>query len=270
LVEAGALIKRGNKMNEKNMLHEEYFNILQSITKVNCSKDDDKYSGVFLPFPKEGIKKYSPRVMLIGRETGGWNTDNKKNTLQRIIDKNEAGKLKDILQEAKTRYDLHLQKLTKKTQSHFMRFHKRIEGELGHHVFYTNLFAWDYNKKSPLTAPSEQDIEMIESLSLQLLAVQFQFFKPDFVIFATGCYGVDKVIKHFVNRKLGGFKRSEVVYPKRLWNFQVNNLPDTIFYRINHPRSTDKKNDKMSEGSFHMIRKGVISKMKELKNTDHE
>jgi len=254
-------------MSEEKMLHEEYLKILQTITKVQCSKENDKYSGVFLPFPKEGAKEYSPRVMLIGRETGGWNTDNKKNTLQRIIDKNEIGKLEDILQEAKARYELHLQNLTKKTRSHFMRFHQCLEDELGHHVFYTNLFAWDYNKTSPLTAPSEQDIEMVKSLSIQLLAVQFQYFKPDFVIFATGCYRVDKIIKHFVDNKLGGFSRSKVIYSKRLWNFQVNDLPDTMFYRINHPRSTDKKNDKVEKGSFHMIRKDIIAKMKELKHS---
>jgi len=256
-------------MSEEKVLHEEYFKILHTITKVQCSKGDDKFSGVFLPFPKEGHKEHSPRVMLIGRETGGWNTDNKKNTLQRIVDKNERGNLEDIIQEAKARYELHLRNLTKKTRSHFMRFHKSLEDELGHQVFYTNLFAWDYNKKSPLIAPSEQDIGMVKSLSVQLLAVQFHYFKPDFVIFATGCYGVDKVIKHFVDSKLGGFSRSKVVYSKRLWNFQVNDHPDTIFYRINHPRSTDKKNVKMEENSFHMIREFVTSKMKESEQTCH-
>lgn len=254
------------------MLSEEYVKVLQTITSIQCSVDDDKYSGIFLPFPNEGVKESSPKVMLIGRETGGWNTDNKKNTLQRIIDANKSGNQETIIQESSARYKKHLQSIDneKKHQSHFMRFHARLNNELGHNVFYTNLFAWDYNKNSPLTAPSEKDTEMVINLSLQLLAVQFEYFKPDFVIFATGCCRVDKVIKRFVDSELGGFSRSNVVHSKRLWNFQVNDLPDTIFYRINHPRSIDKKNAKMKDNSFHKIRELVISKMKEPQQKYHD
>jgi len=252
-------------MSEEDKLNEEYIKILQTITSAQCSEVDDKFSGVFLPFPNKVVKDHSPRVMLIGRETGGWNRKNKRNTLQRIVDKNETGNLEIIIQEAKERYLLHIQNLTKKTHCHFMRFHARLDNELGHNVFYTNLFAWDYNQKSPLTAPSEQDIKMVKNLSLQLLSVQFQYFKPDFVIFATGYHRVDKIIKDFVDSKLGGFSQSKVIHPKRLWGFQVNNMPTTIFYRINHPRSTDKKDTKMNVDSFSMCRDFVIEEMKKIK-----
>ena len=58
-------------MSEENNLNEEYLKILQTITNVQCSQGDDKYSGVFLPFPNKGSKITPLELCLLVEKQGG-------------------------------------------------------------------------------------------------------------------------------------------------------------------------------------------------------
>lgn len=66
-------------------LRENYIKILQEMNARSFNLDEDKYSGVFLPVPFDEYWHSPLKIMLIGRETSGWNTKNNKNTISRVI-----------------------------------------------------------------------------------------------------------------------------------------------------------------------------------------
>jgi len=62
-------------------LLDEYGRILKELKFDSFNHNEDKYSGVFLPVPFDEYWSSSLKVMLVGRETAGWNTDNQKTQL---------------------------------------------------------------------------------------------------------------------------------------------------------------------------------------------
>ena len=221
-------------------LKAEYCNVLSAITREQDWGADDKYSGVFLPVMSSGYEKANPRVMLVGRETAGWNTDNNRNTMQRVIRANESNTTGCIVEEAIERYRKHLKRkpsgqFVTKDRSKFKQYYFEIAKELGQPadgLIYANLFAWDYNKKSPMLRP-ESEFSPVTQLSMQLLAIQIKAFKPQFIIFASGVNGIDRVIKDLFNNFLDGYKTVSVE-PRKLWEFKSANY---ICFRIAHPRA---------------------------------
>ena len=51
-----------------------YKRILQEVNAQSFNLNEDKYSGVFLPVPFEEYWHSPVKIMLVGRETAGWNT----------------------------------------------------------------------------------------------------------------------------------------------------------------------------------------------------
>ena len=62
-----------------------YKRILQEVDAQSFNLNEDKYSGVFLPVPFEEYWHSPVKIMLVGRETAGWNTLNGKNTISRML-----------------------------------------------------------------------------------------------------------------------------------------------------------------------------------------
>ncbi|MGK3440905.1 type I restriction endonuclease, partial [Klebsiella pneumoniae] len=62
-----------------------YKRILQEVDVRSFNLSEDKYSGVFLPVPFEEYWHSPVKIMLVGRETAGWNTLNGKNTMSRVL-----------------------------------------------------------------------------------------------------------------------------------------------------------------------------------------
>lgn len=240
-----------------NSLTNEYKRILTDLNPKAFDLANDKYSGVFLPVPFGEYWESSPKLMLVGRETAGWNTKNGKNTIRRVINANEAGDIGDIVTEATGRYQKHLEfradgSLVKKSGSRFKQYYFRLARELGVHpkgLVYANLFAWDYNKKTPKDRPKKELAEVV-SLSNQLLAAQIKHLKPDFIIFAAGYHGIDPVIRSLFNDHFGGYENTAPAIPKKLWEFRAGG---STCFRIAHPRATH------GHGEF---RKEVISRIK--------
>ena len=240
-----------------NALTNDYERILAGLNSEAFDLTSDKYSGVFLPVPFEEYWESSPKVMLVGRETAGWNTKNGKNTIRRVINANESGTTGDIVIEAAGRYQEHLivrkdGSLVKKSGSRFKQYFFRLARELGVHpkgLMYANLFAWDYNRKTPKDRP-ENELAEVVSMSNQLLAAQIKHLKPDFIIFAAGYNGIDTVIRSLFNDHFDGYENTAPIVPKKLWEFRAGG---STCFRIAHPRATH------GHGEF---RKEVITRIK--------
>lgn len=187
-------------------LFNDYATILRDINIGSFNLEEDKYSGVFLPVPFDEYWSSSLKIMLVGRETAGWNTDNQKNKIIRVSEFVEEDKVFELLCEATGRYKKHLPvskegKVITKTRSRFKQYFFRLAKELDvspKSIVYGNIFAWDYDKKSPRTRP-KSELEEVTSISKKLLAAQIKHFKPDVVIFAAGFVGIDPIIKQLFN-----------------------------------------------------------------------
>ena len=225
----------------KSLLNE-YGRILKELKIDSFNLDEDKYSGVFLPVPFEEYWSSNLKIMLVGRETAGWNTDNQKNKIKRVADFYENNKISDLVNEATARYRKHLPvgksgKVITKTRSRFKQYFFRLAKELKvepESIVYANLFAWDYNKKTPRTRP-KNELEEITSISKELLATQIKYFKPDVVIFAAGFVGIDPIIKQLFKENFCGYRNTEVISGK-FWEFEAANA---TCFRIAHPRATN-------------------------------
>ncbi|KGJ97741.1 hypothetical protein [Pseudoalteromonas sp. ND6B] len=222
-------------------LFNDYATILRDVNVGLFNLEEDKYSGVFLPVPFNEYWSSSLKIMLVGRETAGWNTDNKKNKISRVAEFVEEDKVFELLCEATGRYKKHLPvskegKVITKTRSRFKQYFFRLAKELDvspKSIVYGNIFAWDYDKKSPRTRP-KNELEEVTSISKKLLAAQIKHFQPDVVIFAAGFVGIDPIIKQLFNENFSGYKNKEVISGK-FWEFEAGNA---TCFRIAHPRAT--------------------------------
>ncbi|ATM98634.1 hypothetical protein CRN77_02320 [Proteus vulgaris] len=219
----------------------QYSEIINEINFTKFSYVQDKYSGIFLPIPFDEYWLSKPKIMLVGRETAGWNTNNHKNTLKRISHFVENNNIYTIIDEAINRYKQHLQsdsrqKIITKSKSRFKQFYFKLAREINidpKSIFYANLFAWDYNKQTPLNRP-DNEFQEIKNISIKLLATQINYLKPDFIIFATGFSRIDTIIKELCNQYLGGYETSAPVIHQKLWEFRAANA---TCFRIAHPRA---------------------------------
>ncbi|MGR5320549.1 hypothetical protein [Vibrio sp. DNB22_19_1] len=222
-----------------NDLLAEYENILSNIDYEKFDSKNDKYSGVFLPVAFDEYFDANKKIMVVGRETAGWNTENNKNTIRRIIDKDV-----NVVKEATERYRNHLLKnkqgdIVVKSRSRYKQFYFRIAKDLSlkpSALIYSNLFAWDYDRKSPMTRPYGE-FEEVKRVSLQILATQIYYFKPDFIIFTAGISKiVDDAIKELFTKYFDGYQtESSSLIKKKFWEFDAAGAK---CFRIAHPRAT--------------------------------
>lgn len=216
-----------------------YKRILQEVDAQSFNLNEDKYSGVFLPVPFEEYWHSPIKIMLVGRETAGWNTLNGKNTISRVLGLIPDVTIGQVVEEALDRYRKHLPVQSDgttnlKSRSRFTQYHFRLARELNippQAIVYANLLAWDYDGLTPLTRPVNEVQEVILA-SLKLLAVQIKHLEPDFIIFASGARRTDYIIKQVLT-ELGGYETSSVI-PGKLWEFKTGNA---ICFRIAHPRA---------------------------------
>ena len=221
-------------------LKQEYVRILQGLRIDKFNLDEDEYSGVFLPEPFDEYLTAKTKVMLVGRETAGWNTDNNKNTIKRAAGLGGVS-VSEVVNESFRRYRKHFKlkgdKIVDTSRSRFMQYYFRLAKEVAldpRALIYANLFAWDYAKKSPRRRPADEFNE-IASISQQLLAAQIRRFKPDFIVFASGIRGADGVIRSLFNEHLGGYETvKDKLVPGKLWEFEA---AGATCYRIAHPRA---------------------------------
>lgn len=216
-------------------LKDDYARILKDIDARVFDLKRDKYSGVFLPVPFKEYWQATPRVMLVGRETAGWNTANGKNTMGRVLGLIKDVDLKVVVEEAVLRYGKHLD--SGPMGSKFKQYYFRLAKEIGvdpRAMVYANLFAWDYNSKTPRDRP-ENEFEEVASISGRLLASQIKYLKPDIVVFAAGVKGIDRHIKRLFNEYFNGYVTSAPLISGKLWEFKAANA---TCYRVAHPRAT--------------------------------
>ncbi|MFC1234402.1 hypothetical protein [Vibrio sp. F74] len=178
-------------------------------------------SGVFLACPDETYFESKRKVLFIGQEPKAWRTYCPIRHGEKITEKLIRESMFDTLKQSKLPAKKHK----------LIKFYKRCSLELAegvqefqHSAVYSNQFCMSFKKRSPDSSPA---FSMIADLSKRLLKAQFDILKPDVAIFTTGS---DR--DSYIKQALENYRTVEVIVPRRLWHFQVN---DTHCFRINHP-----------------------------------
>lgn len=118
-----------------------YKRILQEVDAQSFNLNEDKYSGVFLPVPFEEYWHSPVKIMLVGRETAGWNTLNGKNTISRVLGLIPDVTIGQVVEEAVDRYRKHLpvQNDGTPTSNHVAASRNIISGWPGSLIFLLRL-----------------------------------------------------------------------------------------------------------------------------------
>lgn len=242
---------------ELSQLKSNYEGVLSSITSSEFILGKDLYSGVFLAQPFDEYWLSDKRVMIVGRETAGWNTKNKLNTISRIVEANASNSLSSVISESFERYSWHLLDkkggiIRKKSSSWFQRFYADVAKRLDldpRALIYQNLFAWDFNGKSPVNR-GMSEFNTIQNLSIRLISESIKYSKPDIIIFAAGCNkNNDQTIKNMCNDYFNGFNSLEVISGK-YWRFEFNGIE---CIRIAHPRAQSHEHPLYREKSMQAV-----------------
>lgn len=109
-------------------------------------------------------------------------------------------------------------------------------------LVWINLLKMDSDTKKDYSKNSINNSNIVQ-VSKKIFLKEFEILQPDIMIFATS-YTYDKVIKEFFGNRI---TESEVIEPKSLWKFKIDN---TICYRTWHP-STIKYQAKKTKFEYY-------------------
>jgi len=192
-----------------------------------------KLSGIFLPAISPAFHCAQQRIMLVGRETRGWNVlkgDDKFESLETYICK------------AMAKQQDHLAKFISEPRDRGENFFNLLRDLANDHgtqgIAWANLFSFAWDKKSPMRW--EHFAQLLE-VSEQLLKVQVSILQPDIIIFANGASSAKYRQGYFPHKgessvcsELGDFCKQGIPL-NQLWRFKLHQRIQC--FRIQHPSS---------------------------------
>lgn len=228
---------------DNNLLLQAYIEILKDVDsryldklKMKGGSRDNNLSGLFLPSVGSGYSSAENKIMIVGRETRGWDIINDESLsldeyAEKAINKHErffANTLRDLSHRDKGC-----------SYFNFMRELADVYGDEG--LIHANLFCFSWKKNHPKHSP---DFDYIKNLSEKLLKKQIEILKPQYIIFANGTGASKQRIEFFPTKGDRNVCRDRSLFikasipDKQLWGFKLNN--DVQCYRIQHPSSSSK------------------------------
>ena len=192
-----------------------------------------KLSGLFLPGVSVAYQQARLRIMVVGRETRGWNV---------VTGQAPYLCLEDYMLRAMAKQQMYLARCLPDPPDKGASFFNLLRSLADDHgsdgIAWANLFSFAWNGKSPMRW---KNFPVLLEISEQLLKAQINILKPDIVIFANGASSARLRQKYFPHKgehsvcsKLGDYREQGIAIDQ-LWQFH---LYGTIqCYRIQHPSS---------------------------------
>lgn len=238
------------------ILKNKYIAILSSVENSECRKllnlqshpKPEQLSNLFLSDIPFNIHEAKYRIMIVGRETRGWDKDGGPfESIEKLVDASLA--------LHKKVFNKYIKKPGKGRT--FFGFMKRVKGKCKDcAIIYSNLLCFDWNK----TTVSENNEYFVDcrKLSKILLKTQIDFFKPDVIIFANGP-STAKIRREFFPPIDQGedYQDEDKKIPNNvLWKFTSMECNDGKIpcYRIHHP-SGWKNNAEAGKARTYLIDK---------------
>ena len=195
--------------------------------------DFAKLSGLFLPGTSEAFEAAPRRILVVGRETRGWNVLEPEATFQG---------LDAYIAQAMAKQQRHLSKYIIEPMDRGASFFNLLRNLAHDHgaksIAWANLFSFAWNKNSPMRW---KHFEQLLETSEQLLKAQIDILQPDVIIFANGASSARFRQGYFPHKgeasvcsELSDF-REQGIPLNQLWRFKLHG--GIQCYRIQHPSS---------------------------------
>lgn len=201
-------------------------------------KNKSGLSDIFLGFLPDNYDISQNNILVIGRETRGWNIKNIS-----PIDMYSKQNIQLSMEYSKQRFYQQLSDNTKKFN--FFGFMQSVNNCINNgQLLWGNLFCVDNNHKIPKNHPLFNDIK---KLSKELLLAQIEISKPSIIILASGLNpSVVKARYEYFNDIQGGmgFENIPKKYLQACTLFKDDSDYQPICYRICHPASINRFKNK--------------------------
>jgi hypothetical protein len=228
---------------DNKSLSVQYYEILKNLDSSYLdpqhavNKNLKGISGLFLTSVSDKYHFAKNKIMIVGRETAGWNVlrqNEQFTTLGNYIEKS--------MEKHRRFFESELNKRNSKGRT-FHNFTRTVANKCGKDgLIYSNLFCFDWKKDNPIHSP---DFETIKKYSEDILKIQIKVLEPQIIVFANGKTSVQYRREFFPihgdNRVCtnGLDYSSEGILNRHLWEFNLN---DNIrCFRIYHPSSFAKE-----------------------------
>lgn len=232
----------GNTIDEK--LYQSYLDILQKYNEELFSKKSDSLdytnlSGLFVTTSPAQWEQ-GRRILVVGRETRGWNIINEKNPYNNL-----QSYLKEAMEKQK-KFLLSSMEKKKDKGFTFHNFLKDLGSNFGNgNIGWANLFCFDWKRSTP-NQKNTPNYDKIKELSGLLLKVAIHEMEPDIIIFANGSSSAN------VRREFFPLSGEHAVCSTPWVNYldqKIKKIELESFvlygkikcYRINHPANRTKK-----------------------------
>lgn len=216
----------------------EYQPLIQAIANDHKNGKGKGFSDILLGFVPENYENAEHKILIVGRETRGWQLD-KDNAIESYTDdiiQKSMDKSKDWVKHNLTGDS---KKGTKGTT--FFNFVRKVSNKCGANgILWANTFAVDYKKSIPSQDKLFQDIK---NLSKELLQAQIDILKPDYILFIGGTSSVSARREYFPNLK-GDSKSFDGIAIRYLERFTFDGQESPICYRTYHPAYRGKNAQK--------------------------
>lgn len=226
-------------MKSFEILKQEYFQILSKFDesflneKHPNSKKSEGLSSLFLASEPDDYWNAKNKIMIIGAETRGW-------AIKLIEEYSLENHLNSSIEHNKNFF----QKMMNAPRTEKITFHdftRAVADKSGHEgLIYSNLFCFDWNKKSPI---GSKYFKEIHEISRKLLIAQLNYFQPSIVILANGLSSMKfrREIFPLDKCKDSTNYENELISKNQLWQFNFDDK--YICYRIQHPSTRTGRND---------------------------
>jgi hypothetical protein len=224
-------------------LKAEYVELLKNIDTSYLdvpNKRPKGLSGLFLASVANGYSQAKNKVMIVGRETTGWEPLAKQDGDKDSYDDFQS--IDSYIDRAMQKHLLFFEKMLKQIPNdrgcsfhNFTRAAAKVVGEDS--LIYTNLFCFDWRRKSPIKSPQ---FDFIKDLSGKILDAQIKVLQPEYIIFANGVSTVKYRREFFPVVGAGARCTNPKSYPEivsshYLWEFMLDTKIKC--FRTHHPVS---------------------------------
>ena len=148
---------------------------------IDALLSNSNLSKIHLGFVPDDFKKKKHRILIVGRETRGWELKHLKKYDQSSVDQLMS------LSKYWVKRNLEKSDLVNKRGRCFFNFFRKVSQENPNaSILWANIFCVSYKKSNPSKIDTKSVFANIKKISESLLKAQIEILQPNIIIFASG------------------------------------------------------------------------------------
>ena len=225
----------------KMLLVKKYQDIFKETQEIiDALLSNSNLSKIHLGFVPDDFKKKKHRILIVGRETRGWDLK----YLEKY-DQNSVYQLMDLSKSWVIRNLERSDSVNKKGKCFFNFFRKVSQENPNASILWANIFCVSYKKSTPSKIDTKSVFANIKKISESLLKAQIEILQPNIIIFASGLDTQAILARrdYFKNDLKPSGKSVVPGLDKKYleqFHFLENYGEDILCYRTVHPSSRTK------------------------------